>query len=784
MDDRASSLSRSRAFAVLAVLAPALGGSTELWARGVLLVATAALLIVWPPRRSPGACWIILALALAGLAAAAFLPASWFPTPAWRQLLTGTFEVPLVATRSAQPWQTTEAGGLCLSALIFALALFAHPWSREERRDAARFYALGILFLSGLAVGAHFASWHVPWWPRAANSGAGFGFFPNRNQTSNVLALAGIMATALGFEALSRRRKAGYGWFAGVVLLGVALVLAYSRAGIALFFCGAAAWVLLSMRFAAAKKGPALVFAAVAILLTAFLLFGGETLERFRREPGSPVTDFRVVIQRDAVRVAALQPWLGTGLGNFEPVYAITRSESSEQTRALHPESDWLWAAVELGWPAVVLLVGALLLWGKETLPFSPDSDRHLRSAAAVCGVAFALHGLVDVSGHRAGALWPALFLFSLARNPDRVGAERAWAAPAFRCCALLMAGIGAWWIASANSPEKLQTWPTSATLAWLEQRLERENAQADYPAVLATADEALRIAPLRWNLYYQRAVAHAGTPGGLSRAVADFDTARFLEPRWIPLPMNEAMVWLALDEPQLTLDAWTEALRRAGPDAPTLFGQLLGTGWSRLSLRTGLARLAETNADLLLRYLERTDGLEFDVVTGRLLDRDPTLAIFSPGQRKHFFDIWFGRGDRSRLISLMVAHPEWQEEAWLGLAQHYAGKGDYERAWRYVQRYGPTPALPQLGSSQSLAELERSFYYHPEDVQQGLALFAVLRAQQRNDDALTTLRTVSRLATRPSYVPYLEAELWAEKGDWAKAWEAWQRFAVATQIR
>ena len=131
-----------------------------------------------------------------------------------------------------------------------------------------------------------------------------------------------------------------------------------------------------------------------------------------------------------------------------------------------------------------------------------------------------------------------------------------------------------------------------------------------------------------------------------------------------------------------------------------------------------------------------------------------------------------------------MVAHPEWQEQAWLGLARPYAQKRDFERAWRFVERYGPAPLLPHLDPAQSLAELERAFHLHPEDIQTGLSLYAALRNLRQNEEALSTLRTVNAIAGRPHYVPYLEAVLWAEKSDWARAWDAWQRYANAAQIR
>jgi O-antigen ligase len=740
-------------------------------------------LILRPPRRTPGGTWSALALVLAIFAATALLPESWFGIPHWRQLLTETFEVSLPATRSPQPWLTLEGAGYLWSGLVFGLALLAHGWDHETRHRAAKTYALGMFLLAALALGSLLLKFPIPWWPKPLNSGIEFGFFPNRNQTANVLALAGIMTASLGFDSLSRRHNAGYGWFAGLALIAVALVVALSRAGIAIFFCGTTVWVVMALRFSRSKKGATLGLAAVLVLLTGFFLFGGETLKRFQRGPGVPVSDYRVEIQRDALRLAAERPWLGTGLGNFQPLYALIRTDQAKQNEVLHPESDWLWGAVELGWPAMALIVAAFVLWFGETLPFAAKTDRHVRSAAAVCGVAFAVHGIVDVSAHRAGALWPALLLFSLARHPQRNGPERAWVAPAFRVCGLLMAALGAWWLASALWPAKTQRFPTSATLAWLGARADRENAAADYTALLKTADEALRIAPLAWDFYYRRAVAHAGTPDQLQEAAADFDIARFLQPRAAEICFKEGLVWLALDQPQQTIEAWVEALRRAGPEGPSYYSRMISSGWSRLSVRAGLAQVAETNATYLLEYLDRATGLEFAQAAHRFLDRDPTLAKLSQPQRQRFFAAWFRNGDRTEFIQMAVAHPDWQEDSWPGLAEHYARKGDFERAWRFIERYAPTPALPHISPAQSLAELERGFRLHPDDFQLGLALYFALRQLRQNDEALTTLKAVEAIPGRPDYVPFLEALLRAEIGDWEHDWDAWQKFRAAKRI-
>jgi hypothetical protein len=43
-------------------------------------------------------------------------------------------------------------------------------------------------------------------------------------------------------------------------------------------------------------------------------------------------------------------------MGNFEALFRLFRKESRQQDYALHPDSDWLWLAVDLGWLAVAAL--------------------------------------------------------------------------------------------------------------------------------------------------------------------------------------------------------------------------------------------------------------------------------------------------------------------------------------------------------------------------------------------------------------------------------------------
>jgi hypothetical protein len=662
--------------------------------------------------------------------------------------------------------------------IVLVLYLVANSWTKADRHHAVRVYVTGILVLAIAAIISTASGHRVPFWPKVLNSNLNFGFFPNRNQTANVLALAGIMSTALAFDSFKRRRRGAWFWTAAVVILGVGAVMAFSRAGILLFFGGIALWVIISTTQTASGKGAALGVAGIALALTGFFLFGGETFERFQRGMDHVATDYRTYIQPDALKLSLTKPWIGQGLGNFQPVFAMARSISADENRALHPESDWLWVAVEMGWPATVLIAAVFCLWLRQCRPFSKGSDRLLRSAATVCGVAFALHAAVDVSGHRPGSAWPAIVLAGLALHPDRRLAERRWVAPLFRLLGLVLVGVAFWWLASLRWDEVGKVAPTPGTVARLTEKMEAEISGGSRTKAIAAANEILRIRPLDADLYFQRGVLRAAKAFSIWGPLRDFQTARFLEPNWIELCQTEGAVWYSANQLNLARDAWSEALRRAGDKAPAIFEQMLSMSHSRPAMRSALGEIAQANPDFLIIFLQSADRLECELKIGQFLDSDPELKSLSSPQRKRLFASWYYRGDRSMLVSKLRTNPEWLEDGWPWLAKAYADEKDFENACMTVRKYGKAPTVPAIVPGKPLAELERAFHFRTDDFQLGLELFAAQRAAGQTVEALATLAALQEIPGSPGYLAFIEAEIRAERGEWENAWNAWRRFA------
>ena len=770
--------SRTAALTAIALIGPLFGVASQVWGQALLMLGLAVLVIIAPPRRSPGPLWCVLIGALVLIALTAFLPARWFAMPEWRKALTGEFHIALPETMSPQPWVSLHAACLLLAGAVFALYAVTHPWSAQLRRQAARWYAGGIACMAMVAVAASMLGWKVPFWPDVLNSLDHFGIFPNRNQTANLFALAGIMATALAFDGFEKGRKTALLWMGSVLVLAIGVVQTYSRAGCLIFFAGIAAYGLLSFFLSSSAKGGALTIAGFALLLTGFFIFGGGTFQRFQRLTTDAAPDYRVVIHKDAAQLASTAPWLGQGLGNFAPVFAMSRVASADQNRAIHPESDWLWVAVEMGWPAMLMFAGACLLWLRQSLPLSLGSDRALRSAALVCGVMFMVHSLVDVSGHRPGTAWPAFFLASLALHPKRSIERRAWVAPVFRVLGLILATIAGWWFASVFSERVGRTAPTMATAKTLEDRAFQQNASSLHDAAVVSANDALRIMPLNADLYFQRGIARLVEGFSVWGTAKDFAIARFLDPHWTTLYYAQGKAWTTAGHPDFAYEVWVEGLRSAGKKGPALYHEMLQWSGGQPAVHAMLARLSRNDPDYFLVFLRQAGREESDLLIAQLVQAEPDLKSFSSEQRKTLFSIWFRQGDHGLLFTSLRANPDWQQEAWSFLAFLHAEKKEFRSACDLMRNYFKPPQMPQVSGTKSIAELERLVRARPDDIDIGLQLRAALLSAGKKPEALATLRAMQALPNHPAYLAFIEAAQLEETGDWENAWKAWQRFA------
>jgi len=768
---------RTAFVALLPVLACFLGGATAKWAEGIIVALLGIYLLFAPPKFSLGVGINIVLCALVASSFVAFLPHHWFYEPAWRSALLNDFEITLPHFLSPQPW--VSAG--CIASFLAALAWLYVVATQEVELRTARFemraFAAGIVALAALAIASHFAHAGPPIWINQR----GFGPFPNRNQTANLFGIASVIVLAAGHDDLRNGRKRWIFWAAGYAIIVAGIILNFSRAGIVLVVAATALWVAaISLRGGSASR-IAIAASVILILLAGILIAGGQTLERFHLHGGGGTgisTDFRWLIFRDTLQLIRSSPWCGIGLGNFEPVFAIFRDVSVGDTRALHPESDWLWLWSEMGLPAVILVLLGFALLARFVLPLNRGSNQRFRTACFIGALLCLFHGLVDVSGHRVGTAYAALFLFGLALHRPFRFAPSSAAPWIFRALGVAFIAIGVTWTVAAKNKLLL---PGSIGATNARHAASLANHGRDFNRSIQLTTRALEWAPLDWQIYFVRALAEFGKGSTAPAALADFRRARFLEPNAYELPFEEGKVWLS-SRPTLAVTAWREALRRAGTHRAEIYDSMLSL--ATMKTRDALANVAALSLrhhDLFIVTLRRVSGTAFDETFTKFREYDPSLQTLTDRERHELFHLWSERGDRSKLEELVASQPDLISFAWPAIATLRARSGDFEGASKLFRDHHASITLPPLPGGGDILQLERAVANEPRNYAAGFALYQLQVQRGDLDGAIATARHFTSLGDVPAYFNFLEGESWWAKENWERAWSAYSRFLSAT---
>jgi O-antigen ligase len=757
----------------LPVLACFLGGATEKWSEGIVVALLGLILLADPPRLSLGRGLNLILLAAATLAATAFLPASWFMQPAWRLVLENDFGLGLPGTLSPQPWISLGCFVSFLAGSSWLYYVGALDLELREVRQQLRLFTAGIVLLAALCIALHYAKATLPFW----HNQRGFGPFPNRNQTANLFGLTAIVILACGQDDIRHGRKRWIIWLAGLAVLVAAILLDFSRAGILILVAGSALWLGTFVLRQGSAARIAIGLSALLILLTVMLVFGGQTLERFHlrtSEAGDMAPDLRWAIFRDALQLISASPWCGIGLGNFDAVFAVFRDASLSAARTIHPESDWFWLWVEMGWAALLLIIAGIALLVRRVFPLQEGTNQRFRLAALIAAVLFVLHGLVDVSGHRVGTVYAGIFLLGMAlRRPAQLQPS-SWTRVQFRLIGLLLLAAGIAWVVATRYEMPLP----GAIGAENEMRKAAAASQGrNFGEAVQRTTRALGWAPLTWQLYFSRALEKIGLRRPPADALDDFRRARFLEPNAYQVPFQEGVAWLPT-HPTLALTAWQEALRRARPPRAKVYESMLAMAHERSPrLRQDLEEIGLGQHDLVLIVLEHLGGAQFMSALQRVLEDDPNLQTYSREEKIKFFSLWAERGDLNELPRAVETHPDWMNHAWRAMAKYYVTRNDFHGAFEIARRFGETPPLPEAAAGSSVEQLRQAFHAAPDNYGVGYQLYRQQMSEGKIDEALLTVRHFTELARSPRYFHFLEAEAWAAKENWERAWQAWEKF-------
>ena len=701
-------------FVVLTALSPAfLGGDAAEYGEVVPVIGIGLLLLVWPLRAVPANTVLIGISGLLVCGLAGFLPAWCVGEPEWhsaiRQAIPG-----LGNTVTLQPLHSLIRFGVMLSAILFGIWVF--QWRPVERVRSFKVLCGGIALVATLALAGHFYSFSVPGW----HPSQGFGPFPNRNQTATLMALGAMVALGLWASSFRRRDWSGIVWLFAFASCLAALLLTNSRAPLCLLLAGSYLW--LFGRQKSTLKGFAVATGVILLICAATLLIG-ENVARRLPELLAHGLGFRAKIYRDSLRLSWASPVVGTGVGNFAAIFPQFRDASLNEEQMIHPESDWLWMASEMGWFSILFcIVGISGLLIRE-VHSSTRREKEVRLTGLIALGAFLVNSLIDVPGHRLGTILPILVLASLCIRPGLFGEGAPilpWASRLFGI------GLVAFGVILAREES-------------LKARIQGAVAEGDWARANEAASDSLVRQPLNWSLYLTRGYANVSQSRWL-QAMTDFRYARFLEPKMAIIPFSEGVAWVGVNR-ALALGAWKEALRRS--------------------------RSAETR-DLYGKMLDASLGdAQLHLATIRLADRDPSLAVLTLAP---------GSIDSKTLQILVSERSKLDADEILALNRAEAWKaaagGDFEKAYKLARGTMPRIQFP-VRNAKSEEQCRDALIRDPRDFAALFNLCSILQTQERGQDALGILESISRDSNYPAYFLALKAEILASQQKWSEAWNA-----------
>lgn len=371
-----------------------------------------------PPARA-AVCVLVTAVCLYALYLVP-LPTTW---GALQRLVT---DMPLA--HESKDWRalslTPEASWASAASVLPPLAIFAATTQLTARERVP----LSMVLVATGAIAVVIGLLQVAQGPESplrlfavTNKSEAVGFFANRNHFAALLYVALVFAVAW-FLPLIRDRHGmltfdsrALLWLSGAAAFLIAIIaglmMARSRAGIALAIVAIVATILIAARTRPVRDGEPkrrhhLATQITAVMLLFGLLFAAQFgMQRFQSRLGADVTDdLRIPLTRTTLETVLATLPFGTGPGSFVRVYATAERASDVFIGfANRAHNDIAEFALETGAAGTILMM-LFVLWyvmraraiWRHDQPDRIDQHRLLQMAATVVILLLTAHSFVD----------------------------------------------------------------------------------------------------------------------------------------------------------------------------------------------------------------------------------------------------------------------------------------------------------------------------------------------------------------------------------------------------
>jgi hypothetical protein len=476
------------------------------------------------------------------------------------------------------------------------------------------------------------------------------------------------------------------------------------------------------MRQKISAKGVAIAASLFLLICSAGLLVRGEIIGRIVGfvDEGAGM---RAQIYQDTIELLKTVPLAGVGLGNFDAIFPLFRNASLNGQRVIHPESDWLWLASEMGLVSLVFLLIASACCFRWPGNATTARNQDIQLACKIAILIFLINSFFDVPGHRLGTVLPLLLVAGICCGLS-LEAAGGFAIPwTSRFVGVGLIGFAFFVLGSDSANSKIQS----------------ALAQKDWEQVDELTSTALNCAPMNWSLRVDRGYAKVHQKKWL-QAIADFRCALVLEPKLTVVPYEVGRAWTGVSVP-MAVSAWRECLRRSREDERSeYYGQILDSSAQDPRFLEPALRLADGDLELCLAALRSGHA---DLKTMQFLESEKP------------------RLDPDQIRSVLKA------EAWQAAIEN-----NYLKAYELGRKAIRHIAFP-VRQERSEQECRLALIENPEDLGAGFDLCLILESEKRWPEALRILGDLCHGQNCPDYLKLMKADSLASLTDWPAAWNA-----------